>query len=244
VTSILRSLAIALALGLLAACAQEAAPGDAEGLLARADGDHEGDDEGDGSDPFGSETPRIDLEEGTASDAAYFLTEADVQQIEGMADVDLIGTDELQYYENPDPRSFCGDEIDSPAIPHDFVARTFASSETSVLQLLGAYDDEVRDGLAEERAASYEGCPAFESTTNTGATQRVSDIHLLDLTGVGDDQFGGTATIEVGRQRVEVVSIAVAVGDRVSALQVFTSKAPSDDELRDLAVLMAERLGS
>jgi hypothetical protein len=197
----------------------------------------------DGSPEIESITPRITADAAAEDeiDRDLLLREQDVTAQPGFEEVRATDLDEAPIFENPDPRGPCG----GPVPPLDFegtIGRTFLSSTTNVGEFIGPDDDDARAYHADLAADIRPSCEGFESETDTGDTQRVTAIEVLDL-GLGDAGVGWYAQYETEGALGFGGAISILAEGRAAFVQVLARR-PFDPEIMvALAQLAAERLG-
>jgi hypothetical protein len=181
-----------------------------------------------------SNTPRITVGEDQTERSAMLLTADDMRGIEGLEDVTAVEMTDYPVYENPDPRGPCGG-IAPPLPLDDPVGRGFSSSSLpiSVFELItrrGADQDAYLDAMQADRR---DECGPFESTTNVGQTQSVSEISFVDVQDLGVPAISVTERIEIAGQFAHVGVVLLLVDDGMIVIQM-QSTAPID------AVMVAE----
>ena len=85
-------------------------------------------------------------------------------------------------------------------------------------------------------------CESYESETNTGATQHVSDIRILDLSDIGEIAVGFTATVEVQGATGSVGAVLIGDHGWFAFIQFFGNSLPPADVIVTLAERAADRL--
>jgi hypothetical protein len=213
-------------------------------------GDDDGGDDGAGADttvangPIDgeSDTPLITVDEGRVD--AALLSEAEVRSVEGFSAVVATEFSDVPMFENPDPRGPCGGVVPELPVGSDATGRSFLSDRAVVIQLVMPFDSNA-EAFADAYLADIDDpCADFDSLTNTGATQHVSGVDLVDLVELPEGVTGvaWTGTIAIGDQSTEVAAVALQGAEDLTFLQVL-SVAPIDPEaLHDLAALAAALL--
>jgi hypothetical protein len=146
-----------------------------------------------------SNTPRITLGGDDDELSGFLLTRSDVTAIDGLEQTTVTEFNEAPLFENPDPRGPCGGVVPAP----DFtgaVGRVFAGSSGTLFTLVLESDAKQQSYLRALQADVREVCESHESTTNTGQTQTVSDVSILQSPVAGIEAIGWTSKIEVGEQ--------------------------------------------
>ena len=202
-----------------------------------------GSEDGEGGKAGSSQTPRITVASEASEDQDALLTEQDLHGITGFEGVVAAEVKDVPFYENPDPRGPCGATV--PAIAFDGAfGRTFRSDRVQLLQLVLPSSPRQKQQLAAYQADVRPDCPAYESRTNTGDTQHVSDISVLALDDLGVPAVGWASTIELGGQRVQGGVVLADVGDRFVFLQFYARTLPTPSDLHELARRSVDRLRS
>lgn len=201
---------------------------------------------GRGGTPAKSSTPRITLNESPAVKAAL-LTTAELRAVPGIAaTTSVVALNDLQVFEDPDPRGPCGAKV-AP------LARAVAAG--AGIQGSAVQGTELVVRVSEATAKAYlaalvhdarRGCPAFVTRTNTGAPQTVTPLKAGAVPGVADGAMAASFRLTSGTNVVQVTHAVVRRGAVVATLTLF-APAPLGDPtvaalLRTVAVGLA-RLG-
>jgi hypothetical protein len=206
---------------LLVACASEADPGLSE-----------------------SRTPQVTLEQPAEPEReALLLTSSDVSAIDGFAGVPAADIADVPLFENPDPRGPCGAVV--PEMSFDgLIGRSFTGAGGALIEVVGEHTP-ARQAVFDAYAAdSQPGCAPFESMTNTGARQRVSNIELVELSGIADAAHGVTMTIASGGAESEIAGIQVIQDGRFAYAMLIAETRPTAEDVVALVRRMAARLSS
>lgn len=198
---------------------------------------------GEGGKGGSSRTPRITVASEAPEDQDALLTEQDLHGITGFEGVVAAEVKDVPFHENPDPRGPCGATVPAIAFEGAF-GRTFRSDRVQLLQLVLPSSPRQKHQLAAYQADVRPDCPPYESGTNTGDTQRVSDITVLALDDLGVPAVGWASTIELGGQRVQAGVVLADVGDRFVFLQFHARTLPTPSDLHELARRSVDRLRS
>ena len=137
------------------------------------------------NDSGGSNTPKITVE-ATANDLSAFLMSAsDVHNIAGLTDAVTRDINDMPLFENPDPRGPCGAVSRQPQFA-GASGRALTGASLSLVQLVMTTTAEQRDDLKEMIGDRHPACGPYQSTTNRGDQQTVSEIAFVDLPGAKD----------------------------------------------------------
>jgi hypothetical protein len=147
--------------------------------------------------------------------------------------------------DNPDPRGPCGAKIAQPDLGSGASIAIGSSSIVGFQGVLRPTEPTAEAFLDANLADVREGCPPWQSTTNTGSTQTVT---LLDVVpdqpvpdGV-DQQLAVVLKVEDSGQTAYAGVIALRSGDVLSELAYF-GPAPVDARtVAELVVLLGARL--
>jgi hypothetical protein len=189
-----------------------------------------------------SDTPRVTVAAPDAADAELFLTETDLRDI-GFDRITAGELEDVPLFENPDPRGPCGGSV--PPVPlTGAIGRTFAQDDVVLVELVSEAGPDAEAYLAALRADTGRApCDGFQSQTNTGATQAVSDIAVVDLTTVGDGALAWTSSITVSGIKTTAGAVALLAGDHLAFIQVHSAITQlTPIQLQLIAERAAERL--
>jgi hypothetical protein len=186
-----------------------------------------------------SETPRITTPAPTAELAGTLLTEDDVADVRGLSSVAVSDLDDVEFYENPDPRGPCGTPV--AAMPAPTAGRAFSGDTATLVQVVYERADELESYVDEVARDLVPGCGPHESRTNVGIMQEVTEPAVLDTAGVGDHAVGWTAEITSAGQTAAAGVVLVVAGGRATALQYLAAE-DSPVDLVPLARTAADRL--
>ena len=197
---------------------------------------------GDGDRAKASATPRITTGSAPAAkDETVLLTEQDLHAIPGFEGAVAAEVDDVPFFENPDPRGPCGGAVPPVAFDGAF-GRTFRSDRVQLIELVTPSSARQKEQLAAYQGDARPHCPPYDSLTNTGDTQHVSDISMLALEDVGVPAIGWANTIEVRGQRVQGGVVLAEVGERFLFLQFHAARLPPSSALRQLTRQAVDRL--
>ena len=195
-----RRLALVLAVALLAACS--------------SDGGN------------GSSTPQITVSD-TAVKAAtdVLLTQEELRTVPGFEQGTVQPFNSVPTFTNPDPRGPCGGKATNP--PLDSAAGTaYSAGNTAVaFHLVVPTTDLQRSYLLALSKDRKDPCPTWQSTTNKGTTQTVSDTTFVDVSDVASDALSWTATVGAGTAKA-YAGVLILVGDQVTSLVQMQSLSP------------------
>lgn len=180
-----------------------------------------------------SNTPRV--RSGAKDLEPRLLTTRDVITIPGLEDLREATPGKTPAFENPDPRAPCGAKIRPPDL-NKGALRMWARRDLTASEIvLRPGISRARDYLDSMLADTVARCPAFNSKTNTGATQRVRStiVHLPAF--LGDQRSAYLATVDIEGQRAYMALALVRRGDLIVVVQVVALDAISEATLRDLA---------
>ena len=175
----------------------------------------------------GSNTPQVTVTD-TASPAAtgVLLTQDELRTVPGFENGTIQAFNSVPSFTNPDPRGPCGGKATNP--PLDGAAGTAYSEGNSVAAFhlivpTTPVQTSYLSALAKDRK---DPCPTWESTTNTGATQTVSDTQFVDIGDLADDALAWTATVASGTAKA-YAGVLIIVDDDVTSLLQVQSLAPA-----------------
>lgn len=169
------------------------------------------------------------------------LTEDDLHAVPGFEGVATKEIENLPLFENPDPRGPCGGKV--PPVPLDQAfGRSFQSERILAVELIVPSGPRQKEQLAAYQADLRPGCAPYESKTNTGETQRVSEITQLALGDLAVPAIGWFQEIEVQGQRFQAGIVFGEVGDRFLFLQFQGVILPPAASLEDLSQRAVDRL--
>lgn len=180
-------------------------------------------------------TPQVTVEATDLDDA--LLEASDIGDLIG--DVQAQPLDAVAVFENPDPRGPCGAPV--PPVPTSGASgRAFESAVALVIQLVLPRTEEVDEFMAAQLANVVEPCGPYESTTNVGTVQEVSDIEAVELPEL--DGFAMTAEIDSGGAVAFAWAGAAQSEGAVTLLFGFAAAAAPVDVVQTLVERAAERL--
>lgn len=173
-----------------------------------------------------SNTPQVTVSD-TAGPAAtgVLLTEEELRTVPGFETGTLQAFNSVPAFTNPDPRGPCGGKATNP--PLDGAAGTAYSEGNSVAAFhlivpTTPVQTSYLSALAKDRK---DPCPTWESVTNTGSTQTVSDTQFVDISDLADDGLSWTATITSGEAKA-YAGVLIIVDDTVTSLLQVQSLTP------------------
>ncbi len=171
-----------------------------------------------GSDAPRSQTPQIVIDDGSPL-ADLLLTVDDVAPISGFDGVERRELDELSLFENPDPRGPCGTPVTPPSF-QPAAGRALSGATINLIQVIAPATPADRDYLEALIADQGPPCDGYTSTTNTGATQTVSDITVYAATGEGVLGVAWTNLVEVEGDFLYAGLVALEAADAITFVQV------------------------
>ncbi len=188
-----------------------------------------------------SNTPRRTTAPPKSRDRAVLLTDQDLHAVAGFEGVVAKEIENLPLFENPDPRGPCGGKV--PPVPLDQAfGRSFQSERLLALELVVPAGQKQKEQLAAYQADLRPGCGPYESKTNTGDSQRVSEITPLALDGLAIPAIGWFQEIEVQGQRFQAGVVLAEVGARFLFLQFQGTVLPPASSLEDVSRRAVDRL--
>jgi hypothetical protein len=189
-----------------------------------------------------SRTPQITVKSGTELDAALLSTD-DLRAVKGLADdVHAVALNELDVFQDPDPRAPCGKKIAALDLSNA-AGIGVASTTLQGAQLVVRLDEQAAtDRLDALRGDAREGCAAYETTTNRGTTQTVMLDGVPRLPPLADQSIATTSTIEGGETTVHKSLVVIRKAGVIAVLVVFGSEPLGDGTVVALATRMAARL--
>ena len=207
-------------------------------LLAACGGSGD-DDSSDGD----SNTPHVTVDEEQSDASDVLLEPEDLDGLRGFAELEAQDINDLPLFENPDTRGPCGGAV--PAAPLEgAVGRAFVSDSQSVVELVVAATAETTafvEAVVEDSHAAV--CEPYDSQTNTGATQHVSNIRIIDVSGVDDLAAAWTSTITVEGQGGPGGAMTLGSDGWFALIQFYGSSLPPEASIVELAERAAARLG-
>ena len=187
-----------------------------------------------------SNTPRITLGEPPADFAGLLLSETDMEAVDGLQDAEANDVDDIEVYENPDPRGPCGARLAAPPAPD--AGRVLTAGGITALHLVYADASEIDRHIDVLEGDLWPGCGPHESLTNVGAVQQVAEPVALDTTGVGDRAVGWTTAITVDGETAHVGLVLAIGGGHATGLQVLAGHPVGSDTMLSLARAAVARL--
>lgn len=173
-------------------------------------------------------TPRITSAKLGAKSSAKLMTEQDVQSVDAFAGARAHALASVPLFENPDLRGPCGGHVSGLSFK-GAVGRAFATTSRQLVQIDIPTTDGLQRYLSAAQADVRSPCLPYDSKTDTGSTQHVSDIHVVDLRTIGAPGLAWRSTItEAGRSISGGVIVIGAKGTFVF-LQ-FVGRASLEDQ--------------
>ena len=189
--------------------------------------------------PSTSRTPRITVATGTKLDAAL-LTAADLQSVPALgASASTRALNDLNVYKDPDPRAPCGAKITAPDLSSGAGVGIQAPGVQGVELVVRLTDVAAKAYLDAMVADAHQGCPAYQTTTNTGATQTVTLRQIFPLPALADGALAAGLTVTSGSAGAAVTLIVVRRATTIALTTLFATTAPPDDTVRALATRIA-----
>jgi hypothetical protein len=178
----------------------------------------------------GSNTPQITVSD-TAGVAAtdVLLTQDELHDVPGFEQGTIQPFNSVPAFTNPDPRGPCGGKASNP--PLDGAAGTaYSAGNTAVaFHLVTPTTDLQRSYLIALSKDRKDPCPTWQSTTNTGSTQTVSDTSFVDVSDVAADALSWTATVGSGTAKA-YAGVLILVDDQITSLVQMQSLSPISAE--------------
>jgi hypothetical protein len=187
-----------------------------------------------------SNTPRVTVGEPADDVADLLLAARDVEAVDGLQDAAASDVDDIEVYENPDPRGPCGARLDAPPTPD--AGRVLTAGGITALQLVYADASEIDRHVDVLEGDLRPGCGPHESLTNFGAVQQVAEPVALDTTGVGDRAVGWTTAITVDGETAYAGLVLAIGGGHATGLQVLAGHPVGSDTMLSLARAAVARL--
>ena len=174
------------------------------------------------SDEARSNTPQITVDQGAQTNlVSGLLTVEQVEQALGGSGLTQADISQTPVFENPDPRGPCGAAVPQLPLGEGTVGRSFGASNITIIQFItptSKVTSAYMDAIVSDSTA---GCSAFESKTNQGLTQHVSDIEIVNVTSAPTGVVAYTSRVDVGAQTAYVAAITVADSEVTTYLQMF-----------------------
>lgn len=177
-------------------------------------------------------TPRITVAD--AGELAELLLTADDVEQAGFVGFEARDIDDVQLFENPDMRGPCGAPIQFPVLD-GAAGRAFVAGGDTIVQIVVERTEELDAVVDAYVADAVDGCPPFESMTNQGLTQQVSDIEIIDISSTSERSAASAVMIEVGGQPpIAAWGAAMILGDHFVLLQGISRDEPTQGDIRAL----------
>lgn len=153
------------------------------------------------------------------------LTQEELRTIPGFEQGTVQPFNSVPSFTNPDPRGPCGGKASNP--PMDNAAGTAYSAGNTVVafHIITPTTDLQRSYLTALAKDRKDPCPTWESTTNKGTTQTVSDTAFVDVSDVAADALSWTSTVSSGDAKA-YAAVLILVDDQVTSLVQMQSLAP------------------
>jgi hypothetical protein len=173
------------------------------------------------SDEARSDTPQVTVDEGAGTNlGSRLLTVAQVEQALGRSGLSQADISETPVFENPDPRGPCGGVVPQIPLGEGTVGRSFSASNITIVQFITPTSTVTYAYLDAIVGDASPGCSAFESETNQGLTQKVSNIEIVDVTSAQAGAIAFTSRVDVGGQTFYAAVVAVADDGATTYLQM------------------------
>jgi hypothetical protein len=197
-----------------------------------------------GSSEVGSNTPQVTIDDNPeASLEARLLTVAQVEQALGGSGLTQAEISDTPVFENPDPRGPCGGIVPQLPLGEGTVGRSFGASNITIVQFVSPLSELAAAYLKAIAADATPGCGPFESETNQGLMQKVSDIEIIDVTGVSSDAVAYAGRVDVGGQTFHIAAVALADDGASTFLQIGAQDPIDPRAVHALAATANEVLG-
>jgi hypothetical protein len=169
-----------------------------------------------------SHTPRITVDEDAETNlVSRLLTVEQVEKALGGSGLSQADISETPIFENPDPRGPCGAVVPQFRLGEGTVGRSFGASNITIVQFITPTSTVTSAFLDAIVGDALPGCSAFESETNLGLMQQVSEIEIVDVTSAPTGAVAYTSRVDIGGQTAYVAAVAVADREVTTYLQVF-----------------------
>jgi hypothetical protein len=149
------------------------------------------------------------------------LTVEQVEEALGGSGLSQADISETPIFENPDPRGPCGAVVPQFRLGEGTVGRSFGASNITIVQFITPTSTVTSAFLDAIVGDALPGCSAFESETNLGLMQQVSEIEIVDVTSAPTGAVAYTSRVDIGGQTAYVAAVAVADREVTTYLQVF-----------------------
>jgi hypothetical protein len=174
------------------------------------------------SDEARSNTPRVTVDEDAETNlVSRLLTVEQVEKALGGSGLSQADISETPVFENPDPRGPCGAVVPQFRLGEGTVGRSFGASNVTIVQFItptSAVTSAYLDAIVGD---ALPGCSGFESETNQGLMQQVSEIEIVDVTSAPTGAVAYTSRVDIGGQTAYVAAVTVADREVTTYLQVF-----------------------
>jgi hypothetical protein len=179
-----------------------------------------------------STTPQVTVQEHLVDGADLLLAGDEVRAIPGFAGVSVKEIRDVPIFKNPDTRGPCGAVVREVRLA-GAVGRVFAGEQTTFefVSVAGPEDEAI---VAELLADHPTPCGPYQSTTNQGLTQTVSEIAFVDLPQSSGPAVAWVSRIDVrGTTGYGAAAMIIAAG-HVALIQTQSSTPPDPVRFRVL----------
>jgi hypothetical protein len=188
-----------------------------------------------------SNTPSVTVD-ANSPNVSLLLTEEDVRSVHGMGSAEAQDFTDVPVFENPDPRGPCGGV--APQLPTTgAVGRAFTTPTMMSIQIVVDSSDEQRDYVAALQSDRRSDCGPYQSTTNTGDTQTVSEIEFVELT-TDLPAIAWTGRVDVAGNTAYIGVLALESSGRLAFIQMQSATPFAGETVRTLADRAADRLNA
>ena len=179
-------------------------------------------------------TPRITSAKLGAKSSANLMTEQDVRSVDAFAGARAQDLASVPVFENPDLRGPCGGHVSGLSFKGG-VGRAFATTSRQLVQIGIPTTDGLQHYLSAAQADVRSPCLPYDSQTNTGASQHVSDIHVVDLRKIGVPGLAWRSTITETGNSISGGAIVIGTKNTFVFLQFVGRASLGDQSIAALA---------
>jgi hypothetical protein len=182
-----------------------------------------------------SRTPKIAAASGSGLDAAL-LSASDLRDGGLPADVHTTALNDLNLFEDPDPRGPCGAKVESIDLTRGAGVGIAASAVQGAELVVRLDEPAAKAYLGALEADAHDGCAAYQTTTNRGTPQTVTLRTVVALPMLVDGAIATKLTIESSGNATAVTQIVLRRTGTIALTTLFAASPLSDATVRSLAL--------
>jgi hypothetical protein len=169
----------------------------------------------------GADSNTARIQSGDATLRGGLVALAELRRVIGLSGVRSVPLKGAPFFQDPDPRGFCGARVMQPDLSKG-ATTVFEADGVTVTDTVLRLDEATAKGFLDAWIADTRpGCPSFQSQTNTGATQTFVPGAVIQLPSVADQQTASTASITVNGQTGFVGEVLLRRGALISFGLIF-----------------------